>query len=174
MDTNQVLGEAEVAECVERIADGIIGDMKDAKRFALIGVLSRGDVLAKRIKAAISKKRGVNVLLGSVDTGPYRDDSKGITDDRSDIGFAVEGMDIVLVDDVMSTGRTIRAAMDAIVARGRPRSIRTAALIDRGHRELPINADYVGVEVPTSVKEDITVKLKETDGGKDGAYIAVR
>ncbi len=174
MDASQVLGEDDVAECVERIADGIAADVKDARKLAIVGVLNRGDVLAKRIRAAIARKLGVNVLLGSVDTNPYRDDSKGRLGDRSDIGFDVEGMDVVLVDDVMSTGRTFRAAMNALVARGRPRSIRTAALIDRGHRELPINADYVGVEVPTSVKEDIAVRLRETDGGKDGAYIAVR
>jgi pyrimidine operon attenuation protein / uracil phosphoribosyltransferase len=171
MTSKQVLDDKGVKECVDRLVEQLSSSEVPPKNMVLVGVITRGVNLAERIAPALGRKTGVDVKTATLDTTPFRDDKKTeSTEDRSDIPFSLTGKDVIIVDDVLSTGRTIRAAMDAILKRGRPRTIKTAVLINRGHRELPISADFVGAEIPTSVTEFIQVKLKEVDG-KDGAYI---
>ena len=133
-----------------------------------MGIRARGDVIATRLHEAIRRNEGVDVPLGSLDITLYRDDLTRIGHApvirESMIPFSVDDRIIVLVDDVLFTGRTIRAAMDALVDYGRPRAIRLAVLIDRGHRELPIRANFVGKNVPTAVSDDIRVQLVEAGG----------
>ncbi|MFH0862400.1 MAG: bifunctional pyr operon transcriptional regulator/uracil phosphoribosyltransferase PyrR [Candidatus Altiarchaeota archaeon] len=171
MSVKQVMDDGEIGWNLAKIAKAILAEYPDTKNMVVLGIITRGDNLARRI----AKDLGKGVKVGSLDARPHRDDLKSeSTEDRSDIPFSITDKDVILVDDVMSTGRTIRAALDAVMGQGRPRSIKTAVLIDRGHRELPITADFVGAKIPTSVSEEIRVKLKEIDGGKDGAYIMTR
>jgi pyrimidine operon attenuation protein/uracil phosphoribosyltransferase len=139
---------------------------------ALVGVLSRGVPLAQRIAANISQFEGLYLPVGSLDITLHRDDLK--QDDPevrgSSVPFDVTGKTVVLVDDVLYTGRTARAAMDALLELGRPAAIRLAILVDRGHRELPIRADYVGKNVPTARGQRVLVNLEETDG-EDGVIV---
>jgi pyrimidine operon attenuation protein/uracil phosphoribosyltransferase len=133
-----------------------------------VGIRARGDLIAARLHEAIRRNEGVDVPLGSLDITLYRDDLTRIGPApvvrESVIPFSVDDRIVVLVDDVLFTGRTIRAAMDALVDYGRPRAIRLAVLVDRGHRELPIRADFVGKNVPTSATDDIRVHLAEVAG----------
>jgi pyrimidine operon attenuation protein/uracil phosphoribosyltransferase len=135
-----------------------------------VGIRARGDLIAARLREAIHTNEGVDIPLGSLDITLYRDDLTRVGHApvvrESVIPFSVDGRIVVLVDDVLFTGRTIRAAMDALVDYGRPRAIRLAVLIDRGHRELPIRADFVGKNVPTALADDVRVQLVEA-GGKD-------
>jgi pyrimidine operon attenuation protein/uracil phosphoribosyltransferase len=135
-----------------------------------VGIRARGDLIAARLRQAISANEGIDLPLGSLDITLYRDDLTRIGHApvvrESVIPFSIDDRIVVLVDDVLFTGRTIRAAMDALVDYGRPRAIRLAVLIDRGHRELPIRADYVGKNVPTAVADDVRVQLVEA-GGRD-------
>lgn len=172
MKSKQALTNEEVKAAMDKLVEQILSD-EDAKGdVVIIGIITRGVTLATRISEAFKQSKGIDAQVGSLDTRPHRDDNTGqVYPDATDIPFPIEGKDVVLVDDVMSTGRTIRAALDALVAKGRPRSIKTAVLIDRGHRELPITADYVGAVVPTSVTEEIRVLLREVDGGSDRAEI---
>ncbi len=139
---------------------------------ALVGVLSRGVPLAQRIAANIRQFEGLDLSVGSLDITLYRDDLE--QDDPevrgSSVPFDVTGKTVILVDDVLYTGRTARAAMDALLDLGRPAAIRLAILVDRGHRELPIRADHVGKNVPTARGERVLVNLEETDG-EDGVII---
>ena len=135
-----------------------------------MGIRARGDLLAARLHEAIRRNENVDLPLGSLDITLYRDDLTRVGNApvvrESVIPFSVDDRVVVLVDDVLFTGRTIRAAMDALVDYGRPRAIRLAVLIDRGHRELPIRADFVGKNVPTAPSDDVRVQLVET-GGRD-------
>jgi len=135
-----------------------------------VGIRARGDLIATRLHEAIRRNEGVDLPLGSLDITLYRDDLTRIGHApvvrESVIPFSVDDRTIVLVDDVLYTGRTIRAAMDALVDFGRPQAIRLAVLVDRGHRELPIRADFVGKNLPTAIGDDVRVQLVET-GGKD-------
>lgn len=154
-----------------RIAHEILEHNGGATGLLLVGVRTRGGPLAERIAGFIKRFEGTEVPVIALDVTPYRDDrSQGseVRDRGSEIGsqadFEVAGRRIILVDDVFFTGRTVRAAIDAIMDRGRPANIQLAVLVDRGHRELPIRADYVGKNVPTSLAEHIQVRLVETDG----------
>jgi len=150
-----------------RIAHEIIERNQDVSNVALIGIHRRGVPLAKRLAAHIAAFEGVEVPVGTLDITSYRDDLSEQTAKSagtSDIPFAVRGKTIVMVDDVVHTGRTARAAMDAIMDLGRPSRLQFAALIDRGHRELPIRPDYVGKNVPTSHEELVAVRVAEIDG----------
>ena len=133
-----------------------------------MGIRARGDALAARIQAAIRANEGVEVPLGAIDITLYRDDLTRIgyapVVRESEIPFSVDGKVVVLVDDVLFTGRTIRAALDAIIDLGRPTAIQLACLVDRGHRELPIRPDYVGKNLPTSRREIVAVRMREHDG----------
>jgi pyrimidine operon attenuation protein / uracil phosphoribosyltransferase len=152
-------------EILERNASNLDG-------LALVGVLTRGVPLARRISGNIRLFEKLDVPVGSLDITLHRDDLAGEESEvrGSRVPFEVAGRTVVLVDDVLFTGRTARAAMDALLELGRPAAIRLAILIDRGHRELPIRADYVGKNVPTSLDERVLVNLMETDG-EDGVII---
>jgi len=152
-------------EILERNASNLDG-------LALVGVLTRGVPLARRISENIRLFEGLDVLVGSLDITLHRDDLAGEEPEvrGSRVPFEVAGRTVVLVDDVLFTGRTARAAMDALLEIGRPAAIRLAILVDRGHRELPIRADYVGKNVPTSLDERVLVSLAETDG-EDGVIV---
>ncbi|HLK11553.1 MAG TPA: bifunctional pyr operon transcriptional regulator/uracil phosphoribosyltransferase PyrR [Candidatus Binatia bacterium] len=152
-----------------RIAHEILERNKGTQGLALVGVRSRGVHLAQRIRQALHEiEGGAPVPFGVVDITLYRDDlDRGLQNPEvkgTDIPFAVDGARILLVDDVLFTGRTVRAAMDALVDFGRPQSIQLAVLIDRGHRELPVRADYVGKNLPTARGEQVHVRLDEVDG----------
>ncbi len=163
-----ILSADDVRRAVARIAHEIVERDRDPSRIALIGVRSRGDVLAVRLRDAIERNEGVRLPLGALDITLYRDDLTRIGHApvvrTTEIPFSVDDRLVVLVDDVLFTGRTIRAAMDALVDFGRPRAVRLAVLVDRGHRELPIRADHVGKNVPTQPGDDVRVHLVEIDG----------
>jgi pyrimidine operon attenuation protein/uracil phosphoribosyltransferase len=157
-----------------RIAHEITEKNKGVENVAIVGIRTRGVPLAARIAEEVKKIEGVAVPTGSLDITLYRDDltSMGYNPviHGTEIDFDITGKNIVLVDDVLYTGRTIRAALDALIDMGRPKSIQLAVLIDRGHRELPIRADYAGKNVPTSRKETIEVALEE-EGRMDEAIL---
>lgn len=155
-----ILDTAGINRAVTRIAHEILEYNKGCEALALVGIRTGGDCLAHLLQARISEIEGIEVPLGSVDITMYRDDlaARGnLPIGKTDIPFPLDGRKVVLVDDVLYTGRTIRSAMDALMDFGRPSSIQLAVLIDRGHRELPIRADYVGRNVPTARGEDVAV-----------------
>ena len=157
-----------------RIAHEIVEANKGTEDLVLVGIRRRGVPLAQRIARAISEFEGKEVPVGTLDITLYRDDLQLVAKQpvlrKTELPFDVEDKVVVLIDDVLYTGRTIRAAMDEIIDFGRPKAIRLAVMIDRGHRELPIRADYVGKNVPTSGREIISVKLSEQDG-EDGVTV---
>src|SRR5881409_1383127 len=164
----RLMDDAEVKRAVTRIAHEIVERNKGAGRVVLVGIAARGDDLARRLAAEVLRIEGVEVPVGSLDITFYRDDiglrAEAPEVHETHIGFDISGRAVVLVDDVLFTGRTIRAALDALVDFGRPRSIQLAVLVDRGHRELPIRADYVGQNLPTARDEHVYVRLIEPDG----------
>jgi len=167
IEKNTIMDSAAVDRSLTRIAHEIIEKNKGTEDLALIGIRTRGVPLAERLAEKIEKIEGVSVPVGRLDITLYRDDLTTLADQPvlhgTDVDFNVAGKRIVLVDDVLFTGRTVRAALDAIIDLGRPYLIQLAVLVDRGHRELPVRADFVGKNVPTSKKELILVKLKSTD-----------
>lgn len=169
MDTKaSIMDETAMDRALSRIAHEIIERNKGTEDLALIGIQRRGVPLARRLAERIKMFEGTEVPVGVLDITFYRDDLSLLDDHPivkdTDIPFAISGLDMVMVDDVLYTGRTARSAMDAVMDIGRPRTIQFAVLIDRGHRELPIRADYVGKNVPTSHDEVIHVCMKEVDG----------
>ncbi|MEW6051967.1 MAG: bifunctional pyr operon transcriptional regulator/uracil phosphoribosyltransferase PyrR [Candidatus Zixiibacteriota bacterium] len=169
-----ILDETKIGRALTRIAHEILEHNSGAETLAVIGILTRGAFLAKRIAAIIENLEGVKVPVGLMDISLYRDDLHSKLDQpvvqRTDILFEVSERNIILVDDVLYTGRTIRAALDQIIDFGRPRTIQLAVLVDRGHRELPIKADYVGVNIPTSKSDQVVLEVKEKEGS-DRVYI---
>jgi pyrimidine operon attenuation protein/uracil phosphoribosyltransferase len=157
----------DIRRAITRIAHEIVEHNRGAQDLILIGMRTRGVPLAHRIARAIAGFEGVDVPVGSLDVGLYRDD---LTERGPSVNIQpselpeVAGRRVVLVDDVLYTGRTVRAALDALIDYGRPGRIQLAVLVDRGHRELPIRADYVGKNIPTSRGDDVQVRLDETDG----------
>lgn len=158
-----ILDEKAMARAIARMSFEIVERNRGAEHLCIIGILRRGAVIAERIAKKIEEIEGRPVLLGKLDITPYRDDKKG-ENDLTEIPFPVQDKKIVLVDDVIFTGRSVRAAIDAIMSRGRPQSIQLAALIDRGHRELPIRPDYIGKNVPTAREEIVRVQVESYDG----------
>jgi pyrimidine operon attenuation protein / uracil phosphoribosyltransferase len=160
-----ILDTAGIKRALTRISHEILERNKGLESVVLIGIRSGGAYLAEELRDAIEVIEGEKVLIGSIDITLYRDDVSGSLPHqpvgRTEIPFSVEGKKVVLVDDVLFTGRTIRAAMDALMDHGRPRCIQLAVLIDRGHRELPIRADFVGRNVPTSLKENVEVVFNQ-------------
>ena len=178
--TDVILNEKKINRALTRIAHEILEQNPDAKELVIIGIITRGAYLAKRIAAIIEDLEGVEVPVGLMDIGLYRDDVHSKLDqpvvERTEILFDVVNRHVILVDDVLYTGRTVRAALDQIVDFGRPKTIQLAVLIDRGHRELPIKADYVGVNIPTAKEDQVILHVGERDdidevliqkGGKD-------
>ncbi|MDD4238394.1 MAG: bifunctional pyr operon transcriptional regulator/uracil phosphoribosyltransferase PyrR [Desulfotomaculaceae bacterium] len=164
----QILDPEGIRRSLTRIAHEIIERNKGTGSLVLIGIRRRGVPLAERLAERIKEIEGGSVPVGTLDITLYRDDLTTMAYQplvrSTEVPFSVSGKTVVLVDDVIYTGRTIRAALDAVMDLGRPRVIQLAVLIDRGHRELPIRPDYVGKNVPTSSKEEALVKLHEIDG----------
>ncbi|MGE5718802.1 MAG: bifunctional pyr operon transcriptional regulator/uracil phosphoribosyltransferase PyrR [Nocardioidaceae bacterium] len=163
-----VLDARDISRALTRIAHEILERNKGAEDLVLLGIPSRGVPLARRVAAKIAAVEGVDIPVGSLDVTMYRDDLRmrpARTLLPTDIPpGGIDGKTVVLVDDVLFSGRTIRAALDAMNDIGRPRSVRLAVLVDRGHRELPIRADFVGKNLPTSLVEKVAVRLEEFDG----------
>lgn len=164
----RIIDASGMERTVTRLSHEILERNKGAGNIVIVGIRTRGEPLAKRIAARIEASEKVKLNIGFLDITLYRDDLLGKLEQPemkgTDILFDINGKDVVLVDDVLYTGRTIRAALDGLTDIGRPRSIQLAVLIDRGHRQLPIKADFVGKNVPTSADESIRVHLKEIDG----------
>jgi pyrimidine operon attenuation protein/uracil phosphoribosyltransferase len=158
----------DVRRAVSRIAHEIVEQNRGAQNVILVGMQTRGVPLAKRLAGAISEAERTDVPWGALDIGLYRDDltarGAAIAIKPSDLPEDISNRKVVLVDDVLFTGRSIRAALDALIDYGRPERIQLAVLIDRGHRELPIRPDYVGKNIPTSIYDDVSVQLVESDG----------
>jgi pyrimidine operon attenuation protein/uracil phosphoribosyltransferase len=167
----RIMDATKIRRVLARVATEIIERNRNLKNLVIVGVKTRGVVLGKRIAQLVKDLEGVDVPVGILDISRYRDDipssrSKAALE-PADMGFAVVQKDVLLVDDVLMTGRTIRAAMDALIDRGRPQSVQLVVLVDRGHRELPIRPDYVGKVLPTSRREVVRVRLKEMDGSEE-------
>lgn len=167
----QVLDSPSIERTLTRMAHEIIEKNKGVQGLALIGIQTRGVILAHRIQKAILAIAGHSAPIGILDINLYRDDLTKVSEQpvirKTEINFDLDGQTIVLVDDVLYTGRTIRSALDALVDFGRPKKIQLAVLIDRGHRELPIRADFVGKNIPTSEDETVNVLLTETDNKEE-------
>lgn len=167
------LGPDEISRTVRRLAHEIVESNRGTTNLVLVGLLSRGYPLAKRLAAAIEAFEGAAIPIGSLDIGLYRDDVA--TRDapphlRPSSLPNIDGATVVLVDDVLFTGRSVRAAMDALIDFGRPACVRLAVLVDRGHRELPIRPDFVGKNIPTALVQSVKVRLAEVDG-EDAVYV---
>jgi len=175
MSEKVIMSAEDMRRAWTRIAHEVIERNHGCEGLVLIGLYTRGVPLASRLAAAIKGIEGVDVPVGALDIGPYRDDLSYLQTPPSvrpnDIPDDIAGKRVVLVDDVVYTGRSIRAAMDALIDHGRPQHVQLAVLVDRGHRELPIRPDYIGKNVPTSRNEAIDVRLLEVDG-RDEVVIA--
>jgi len=170
VDSSVILDAEAIRRALTRIAHEILERTGGVEGVVLIGLHTRGVPLARRLSSFIQEFEGEETKVGAVDIGLYRDDVSGGARPlmrRTDIPMNIEGQRVVLVDDVLYTGRSIRAAMDALTDFGRPREIQLAALVDRGHRELPIRADYVGKNIPTSIYEEVVVRMTEIDGNDE-------
>jgi pyrimidine operon attenuation protein/uracil phosphoribosyltransferase len=170
----QVLSDADLGRTLTRIAHQILERTEGARDVVLLGIPTRGVLLARRLAGRIRDFEGFDVPVGSLDPTMYRDDLRlrGVRAlETTDVPGDIDGRVVVLVDDVLYSGRTVRAALDALNDFGRPRAVQLAVLIDRGHRELPIRADYVGKNLPTSQDESVEVLLAEIDG-RDGVRLA--
>lgn len=169
-----VLDAASIDRTLVRMAHEIYEHHKGAQNLALVGIRTRGVHLAKRLQKKLHEISGAEIPLGMLDITLYRDDLSEVGSNpevhETDLPFNLKQKVIILVDDVLYTGRTIRAALDALIDYGRPKAIQLAVLVDRGHRELPIRADYVGKNVPTSITERVIIRTKESDG-KDEAVV---
>jgi len=159
---------------VNRLAHQLLESNKGADRMAIIGIRTRGDLLARRIARKLMELEGVEIPVGVLDITLYRDDLKGKLSQpelkATDILFDITGKNVVLIDDVLFTGRTIRSALNALMDIGRPARIELLVMVDRGHRELPIKADHVGKNYPTSLNQEIKVLMNEIDG-EDAIYL---
>lgn len=175
----RIMDAKAVDRAIQRIGYEIVEHNRGTENVVLIGIQRRGVPLARSIAEHIKTIEGGKVPTGTLDVTFYRDDLTFLKEREgeeremaeTDIPFSVTGRDVILVDDVLFTGRTVRAAMEALIESGRPRTIQLAVLIDRGHRELPIHADYVGKNVPTSHMELVSVRLPGYDGGEDGVVL---
>ena len=169
-----IIDSETLSRTIRRLSAEAVELEKGTDNVVLIGIRTRGVILARRMQAEIEKLEGVKLPLGILDIALYRDDLLSGSCDAvfkgSEIDFDVEGKKVILCDDVLYTGRTVRAALYALSALGRAESVRLFCVVDRGHRELPFRADGVGKNVPTSSKERVIVRFRETDG-EDGAYI---
>lgn len=169
-----VLDKDTIDKSIKRIAHEILEDSKDLDSTVLIGIKNRGAYMAERVADKIKEIAGTRPEVGALDITLYRDDLTQVAEQpivhATEITFDIDQKRVVLVDDVLFTGRTIRCALDALIDFGRPGKIQLAVLVDRGHRELPIRADYVGKNIPTSIKEVVEVKFTESDG-KDEVVI---
>lgn len=164
----KILDKDAIARIATRISHEIVEKNKGVENLCLIGIRNRGVYLAQRLAKCIKNIEGADIPTGALDITLYRDDLALASGQplvrKTEIDFDINGKNLILVDDVLYTGRTVRAALDALIDFGRPKSISLAVLIDRGHRELPIRADYAGKNIPTSKDEAVEVRLQETEG----------
>ena len=171
---NIILSDKKINRALTRISHEILERNSGAESIVIIGILTRGAVLAKRIAATIKELEGVEVPVGLMDISLYRDDVHSKLEQpivqRTDILFEIRDKNVILIDDVLYTGRTVRAALDQMVDFGRAKTIQLAVLVDRGHKELPIRADYVGANIPTAMDDQVVVNVSEIDG-KDEVYV---
>ena len=163
MKTKEIVDDMTMKRAITRITYEIIERNKNLDNIVLAGIKTRGVFIAKRIQERLKQLEGIDVPLGELDTKHFRDDIK-VDEDTTIMTADINNRDVILVDDVLYTGRTIRAAIDNLVSLGRPARVSLAVLVDRGHRELPIRADYVGKNIPTSHSEEIIVHMTEVDG----------
>jgi pyrimidine operon attenuation protein/uracil phosphoribosyltransferase len=176
MQERQIMNQEDVRRALARVAHEILERNRGARELVIVGIHTRGVHLARRIAANLAEFEGIEVPVATLDVSLYRDDNRARSQSQTklqptDIPMGIQGKRVVLVDDVLYTGRTIRAAMDALVDFGRPQQIQLAILLDRGHRELPIRADYVGQNLATAFNERVKVRLMETDGADEVALI---
>lgn len=168
MTETKIMTQEDIKRSLARITHEVIERNKNADHLVLVGMRTRGVPLARRLAANMEGLEDLKIPVGALDISLYRDDLSSLnpqpTVQYTDIPVNIDGKSVILVDDVLYTGRSARAAMDALIDLGRPQSIQLAVLVDRGHRELPIRADYVGKNMPSSRQEKVQVKLIETDG----------
>lgn len=172
MSINNILMDTEsLSDTISRISHNIAKDIKNSKKINFVGIRTRGNIIAERILKEIKKQLNVDIPLGVLDITLYRDDFRTKDNwpklEQSTIDFDIDGKDVIIVDDVIYTGRTARAAIEAIMDYGRPSSIKLVALIDRGNRELPIQPDYVGLKINTLPENRVNVYLKEMDSREE-------
>jgi len=171
VDKVKILTAEEIRRALMRMAHEVIERNRGIDNVVFVGIITRGVFLARRLAEFVGMIEGKKPPVGELDVGPYRDDEKRCNEDRTRINFSIDEKTVLLVDDVLFTGRTVRAALDALSDRGRPQCVQLAVLVDRGHRELPIRPDFVGKNLPTSKnRERVNVNLKEIDG-EDAVYI---
>ena len=163
MRTKEIIDAMTMKRALTRITYEIIERHKGLDNLVLAGIKTRGVFLAQRIKERLAQLENLDIPVIELDTKPFRDDMK-VEEDTTNAPVSVTDKDVILVDDVLYTGRTIRAAIDNLVSLGRPSRVGLAVLVDRGHRELPIRADYVGKNIPTSSQEEVIVEVQEVDG----------
>jgi pyrimidine operon attenuation protein / uracil phosphoribosyltransferase len=172
-----VVDSETISRSISRISYEILEKDRDLGRLAVVGIRTAGEFIAKRLQERVQEIEGKPIPFGVIDITLYRDDIGGSdsypTLKGTDLPFRISGSRIILVDDVLYTGRTIRAALDAIIDFGRPSQVELAALVDRGHRELPIRPDYVGKNLPTNQRDSVRVRLQEM-GYQDGVYLVQR
>jgi pyrimidine operon attenuation protein/uracil phosphoribosyltransferase len=177
MAKNTIMNADDIRRTLARISHEIIERNKSTQNLVLVGMRTRGVPLANRLAVNIESFEGIKIPVGALDISLYRDDLSTLELQpivkSTDIPVSTDNKIIILVDDVLYTGRSTRAAMDALIDLGRPHSIQLAVLVDRGHRELPIRADYVGKNMPSSRQEEIQVRLKESDGADEVSIIPV-
>ena len=167
----EIMDASSMKRSLVRMAHEIVEKNKGVEGLVLIGIKTRGEFLAERLKTMIDQFEDCTIPCDSLEISSWRDDGREVDPQKHPLSVSVQDRTVILVDDVLYKGRTVRAAMDGIMSFGRPRAIHLAVLVDRGHRELPIRADYVGKNVPTSLDEDVAVLVNEIDG-KDGVYIS--
>lgn len=170
----KIIDEEGLIRTITRLAHEILEKNKGSRNIVLLGMRTRGEFLAERIKAKVAEIEKFEPSFGVIDVTLYRDDFRTRLKQPeisvTNITFDVNEKDIILIDDVLYTGRTVRAALDAVMDLGRPNTIQLCVLVDRGHRELPIKADFVGKNIPTSINEEVRVRLREIDG-EDAVYL---
>ncbi len=170
----KIIDELGMSRTITRLAHEILEKNKGVSSLVLLGMRTRGEFVAKRLQEKIKEIEGADVPLGVLDVTLYRDDFRTRLKQPeisvTNITFDINEKNVILVDDVFYTGRTVRAALDAIMDLGRPNTVRFCVLVDRGHRELPLKADFIGKNIPTSINEEVKVKMKETDD-EDSVYL---
>lgn len=164
MKTKEVVDDITMNRAITRITYEIIERNKELNQVVLAGIKTRGVHLAHRIQKRLAQLEQIDIPVAEIDTKPFRDDKKSQEEDTTLIPVDITDRQVILIDDVLYTGRTIRAAIDNLVSHGRPSRVSLAILVDRGHRELPIRTDYIGKNIPTSRTEEIIVEMTETDG----------
>lgn len=164
MKTKEVVDDITMNRAITRITYEIIERNNELNQVVLAGIKTRGVHLAHRIQKRLAQLEQIDIPVAEIDTKPFRDDKKSQEEDTTLIPVDITDRQVILIDDVLYTGRTIRAAIDNLVSHGRPSRVSLAVLVDRGHRELPIRTDYIGKNIPTSRTEEIIVEMTETDG----------